>query len=81
MTRVKGLGSGLCAHIRADSKRISQDMFGSAPFDTTNQARSMLRQSGRSATDIVRMPMPASIPAAIGHLLRIMFRAVTTLSV
>jgi hypothetical protein len=41
----------------------------------------MLRQSTQSAADIASMPVAASFPAAYAELLRIMFPAVTTLSV
>jgi hypothetical protein len=56
-------------------------MFGSAPFDRTKWLRNMLRRSTQSAADIASMPAAASIPATSAELLRIMFRAVTTLSV
>jgi len=56
-------------------------MFGSAPFDPTKWLCNMQRQSTQSAVDIASMPGAASFPATSAQLLRIMFRAVTTLSV
>ncbi|SIT44704.1 hypothetical protein BN2476_420134 [Paraburkholderia piptadeniae] len=79
--RAKRLGSGLCAHIWKPTKQFRANTFGNAQLRRTKAWRNLLRHLAQSAGDIVWMPVTASIPVASVHLLRIMFRAVTTLSV
>jgi hypothetical protein len=56
-------------------------MWGDAQSGPTNWLRTMLRLLAESAADIAWNLIVSRFPRKYRHLLRIMFRAVTTLSV